>query len=51
MTFGELMMAVGAFNQVQHVASLVRGQFLQHRGLARHAVARGELPQIDSDHG
>ena len=32
-------------------ASLVRGQFLQHRGLARHAVARGELPKIDPDHG
>ena len=33
------------------VASLVRGQFLQHRGLARHAVACGELPQDDPDHG
>ena len=43
MTFGELMMVVGAFNQVQTVASLVRRQFLHHRGLARHAVARGEL--------
>jgi vitamin B12/bleomycin/antimicrobial peptide transport system ATP-binding/permease protein len=33
------------------VASLVRRQFFQHRRLARHAFARGELPQDDSNHG
>ena len=33
------------------VAAVVRRQFLHHRRLARHAVARGELPQDDPHHG
>ena len=50
MSFGELMVVVGAFNQVQNFAPLVRGQFLQHRGLARHAVARGATFRKAIDH-
>ncbi len=32
-------------------AAMVRGQFLQRRGLARYALARGEVPKSDRDHG
>ena len=51
MSFGELMVIVGAFNQVQTGAAMVRGQFLRRRGLARYALARGEVPKGDHEHG
>ena len=50
-SFGELMVIVGAFNQVQTRAPMVRRQFLQSRGLARDAVARGAVPESDLGHG
>ena len=44
MSFGGLMMAVGAFNQVHAVAALVRRQYRRHRRLAGDAAARRRLP-------
>ena len=49
MSFGELMMVVGAFNQVQTSLRWFVDNFSSHRRLARDAVARRELPQSDSD--
>ena len=50
-SFGELMVIVGAFNQVQTAASMVRRQFLQPRRLARDPVARGSIPESDLGYG
>ena len=49
MTFGKLMMVVGAFNQVQQALGMVRQQFLQHRRLAGDAPSRREFPQDAGD--
>ena len=44
LTFGGLMMAAGAFIQVQSSLAVVRRQLRHDRGLARDAVARRKLP-------
>ena len=43
-SFGGLMMAVGALQSGAFLAALVRRQYRRHRRLARHAAARRRLP-------
>ncbi len=43
-TFGGMMMAAAAFTQAQGSLRWFVDNFSAHRGLARHAAARGEFP-------